>query len=251
MIIQYMSDLHLEFDRPAILEGGESFPIPEVHGDVLVLAGDIDVGINGADWINRCGEHFDHVILLFGNHEFYHHDMPTVREVMPALLASNVHLLDPGHIDIDGYRFIGNTLWSDTDSRAFRAMNDSKIIHNGNHILEVGEVREMWSENVAYIQNNLAECKDIKNIVVTHHAPSIEMCDLNRYGVGYMNSGYATNLQYEPFWDDGSWIDLWISGHTHAVMDKEINGVRCVSNCRGYANYDEVVGFDPNKTVEV
>ena len=48
MKIQYMSDLHLEF------EGEDNMSVPEVFGDVLVLAGDIQVGIRSADWIKAC-----------------------------------------------------------------------------------------------------------------------------------------------------------------------------------------------------
>ena len=246
MKIQYMSDLHLEFDRPAILKGGEGFPVPEKKGDILVLAGDIDVGTTGSHWVNRCADRFEHVILLFGNHEFYHNDMVDVRWEMISLLNDNVELLDPGYVDIDGIRFVGNTLWSDMDGAAFNGMNDSRIIQNGEDRLSLYDVRSMFKLNVAYIQDNLSE--DMPNVVITHHAPDIRMCDLDRYGVSYMNSGYATDI-LDKF--TGFKIPLWISGHTHAVMDQVLRGVRCVSNCRGYANHDEVVGFDPNKVVEV
>ena len=130
MKIQYLSDLHLEFHRRDIKEGKEGFPVPEKVGDVLVLAGDIDLGVGGGDWINQCADTFDNVIFLYGNHEFYHEDMVEVRKELPKYLADNVHVLDPGYVDIDGYRFVGNTLWSDIDIRAFNDMNDSRIIQN-------------------------------------------------------------------------------------------------------------------------
>ena len=247
--IQYMSDLHLEFDRPAILDGGKGFPVPDKKGDVLVLAGDIDIGTKGADFANRCGEVFDHVILLFGNHEFYHNDINKVREEMGELLASNVHLLDPGYVDIEGVRFVGGTLWSTMgdDGRSFYEMNDSRIIHDGEDILSLERVREMYTGQLSFIEENLS--LDLVNVVVTHHAPSIQMCDLNRYGKGYMNTGYATDTTLLADMED--LITLWISGHTHAAFDKNIDGVRCVSNCRGYAGYELTQGFDPNKVVEI
>ena len=104
----------------------------------------------------------------------------------------------------------------------------------------------MFSINKQYIKDNLSI--DIPNVVCTHHAPDVEMCDLARYGENYMNSGYATNI-LEEFKDYD--IRLWVSGHTHAVMDKILHGVRCVSNCKGYYLREKVVGFDSNKTVEI
>lgn len=72
MIIQYASDLHLEFaDNWRYLRDN---PL-EVKGDILILAGDI--GYLGDD--NYCkhpfwdwaSENFKEVIVCMGNHEFY------------------------------------------------------------------------------------------------------------------------------------------------------------------------------------
>ena len=61
MKINYVSDLHLEFG-PMEIE-------PDA-GDVLVLAGDIDIKCQ-VDWINSIASKFDHVIYVLGNHEFF------------------------------------------------------------------------------------------------------------------------------------------------------------------------------------
>lgn len=44
-------------------------------------------------------------------------------------------------------------------------------------------------------------------------------------------------------------IDLWIFGHTHEAVDEVVNGIRFVSNPRGYPN--EETGFRPDLVVNV
>ena len=61
MLIRYMSDLHLEFGEMP----------PPCGGDLLILAGDITVQRTHWDWVAACGEAFDQVIYIFGNHEHY------------------------------------------------------------------------------------------------------------------------------------------------------------------------------------
>jgi len=60
MKIQVMSDLHLEFG---------AFEIPRTDADVIVLAGDIHVGIKAIDWIKNQTKP---VIYVLGNHEYYY-----------------------------------------------------------------------------------------------------------------------------------------------------------------------------------
>ena len=126
--IQFMSDLHLEF---------ATMPVPEVLGDVLVLAGDIHLGANALPWIEQCAKEFKDVIYILGNHEYYGQKMWKLPNNITASLAgysmddpkwpdaetlpkptklfeplTNVHFLDNECIEIDGVNFIGTTLWS-------------------------------------------------------------------------------------------------------------------------------------------
>ena len=81
--INFISDLHLEFG-PMEIE-------PEA-GDVLVLAGDIDIK-GRVDWINSIASKFNHVIYVLGNHEFYRGAMDSIYRKTRERLVSNVHLL--------------------------------------------------------------------------------------------------------------------------------------------------------------
>lgn len=244
MRIQFMSDLHLEFG---------DMETPPVKGDVLVLAGDIHTGTQGVEFINRCADVFPYVLVLMGNHEFYHNNMATLADEInhelnnPAFeMRTNVFLLDNYAIQIDDVNFIGTTLWSDIRPQAFYSMNDSRIIHNGEHKLSSLQVQALFQRNVEFIKDHLMG--DIKNVVLTHHAPSSMSINETRYGKNtIMNTGYATNIldQFEGK------VDLWIHGHTHHCVDYEEYGIHVVSNQRGYVGYEEVEEFDMIATVEV
>ena len=91
MKINFISDLHLEFGPMEIELGG---------GDILVLAGDIDIK-GRVDWINDIAGRFNHVIYVLGNHEFYHGAMNNVYKETRESLVDNVHLLENESIIID------------------------------------------------------------------------------------------------------------------------------------------------------
>ncbi len=58
MKIQYLSDLHLEFDRTCKSAALNKFgDVPDCGADVLVLAGDIDTKLRGVDWAIRQSDH--------------------------------------------------------------------------------------------------------------------------------------------------------------------------------------------------
>jgi len=251
MKIQFMSDLHLEFEKN--IHKSLKLPVPSGGADVLVLAGDIHVGTEAWEWINKAAKNYKKVFFVYGNHEFYNHDINQVRSLFPPMLASNVTVMDNAVEEFEGVNFIGTTLWANMQDRAFYAMNDSRIIYTsaalpyeGRKNLTLENVHDMFVENSNFIFANTKA--DMKNVVITHHAPSFEMIDTRRYQDNSMNTGYATDLL--SLMDEGE-VDLWISGHTHGAMDKVINGIHTVSNCRGYVGYDPTPDFDPKKIVEI
>lgn len=71
MNIQYLSDLHLEYqDNRDFLRSQHL----KVTGDILILAGDIFyLGEKLADsfFLKWASDHYEHVLLIPGNHEFY------------------------------------------------------------------------------------------------------------------------------------------------------------------------------------
>ena len=65
MKLHILNDLHIEF---------EEFAPPATGADVVVLAGDIGVGMDGLRWAKARFSDTP-VIYVPGNHEFYHHDI--------------------------------------------------------------------------------------------------------------------------------------------------------------------------------
>ena len=84
--------------------------IPVTDADVVVLAGDIHLGREGRIWARN--QFFAKpVIYVLGNHEFYRHSLPELTETLKRETeGSNIHLLENGAVEINGYTFLGCTL---------------------------------------------------------------------------------------------------------------------------------------------
>lgn len=235
--VQYMSDLHSEFDK---------MKVPEKKGDILVLAGDIDIGVDSMEFLDGCSSVFDHTLVVLGNHEFYHNDISTLYQDMKDGVHGNVKVLQNDLFTINGVTFAGCTLWSDMQERAFYSMNDSNLISKkGKTLFNHNDVLKEYHDSYKFLQGNKGEI----DVVISHHAPSIQSVNTARYGSDApINTGYYTNIL--PSFK-GSRVKTWIHGHTHYCVDYEEEGIRVVSNQRGYINYDEVPSFNPGKVIEI
>lgn len=101
MKIQVLSDLHIEF-RP--------FDIPDTDADVVVLAGDIHLGIKGIIWAIKNISNKP-VIYVLGNHEYYGQTYPKlIKKLKETSTGTNVQILENELIQIGGVNFLGCTL---------------------------------------------------------------------------------------------------------------------------------------------
>ena len=81
--------------------------------DAVVLAGDVNLGTKGIEWIKAKIQNKP-VIYVLGNHEYYKGAYPkTLNKIMEAAKNSNVFVLEDSSVDINGVRFHGSTLWTD------------------------------------------------------------------------------------------------------------------------------------------
>ncbi|MFC7348279.1 metallophosphoesterase [Chryseobacterium zhengzhouense] len=101
MKIQIISDLHQEFGFSDL-----SFDL----ADVVILAGDVNLGTRGIEWIkNKIPK--KPVIYVLGNHEYYKGSYPkTLNKILEAAENSNVSVLENSFVDIEDVRFHGATL---------------------------------------------------------------------------------------------------------------------------------------------
>lgn len=247
MKIQIVSDLHIEF---------ADFTLPETDADVIVLAGDIGVGLGGLQWIVE--QYIDKpIIYVPGNHEFYKHDICLIDELCDGA-PSNVYVLNDSMIEIQGIRILGSILWTDfelfglTDKyfsvqQAKTNMADFSVIMNGNKTFIPEDSIQLHNQSVGWLKCMLSEPFEGNTVVVTHHAPSAISVH-PRYASNLLTPAFASNL--EDMMDEDR-AKLWIHGHMHNPSDYEINGTRILCNPRGYAHYETTHDFNPSLVVSV
>jgi predicted phosphodiesterase len=246
MKLHIASDLHAGF---------APFDPPDTGADVLVLAGDVDVGVDGIR-LAREWARGRPVLYVAGNHEFYGQAVPRhVGKMAAAAAGSPVELLENREVEIGGVRFLGCTLWTDFELSGDRArcmaaaqsgMNDFRRIR-----VEPEYRRFRPSDTIGIHRrslNWLVERLDAPfsgpTVIVTHHAPGIRSINpVHRDDP--VSAAFASGLEWLL---DGR-AALWIHGHTHFSCDYTIGGTRVVSNQRGYPGED--TGFHPAFVVEV
>lgn len=238
MKIRVLSDLHMEFTNylPAHLD-----PVGE---DLVVLAGDIGVGIDGIEWA-KAAFAGRRVIYVLGNHEYYRHDWNELLvRARKAAQGSNVTFLENDVLDIDGVRILGCTLWTDFKARgaeryeksaelARRSMNDYLAITNlaqKRRVILPIDVAERCEDSYWWLQQKIQRSEQ-PLLVITHHAPT--MHGINpRFAHDPLNPAFHNafdELVVPP-------VVAWIYGHNHYNVDHVVNGVRLISNQRGYPN---------------
>ncbi|MDB3907896.1 metallophosphoesterase, partial [Crocinitomicaceae bacterium] len=175
MKVQIISDLHQEFGMSEL-----SFK----SADIVVLAGDVNIGTKGIDWIKSTIKDKP-VIYVLGNHEYYKGSYPkTLKKISAIANESNVHVLENKAITIDDVCFHGATLWTDFslfgNPRQYGSicqgkMNDYKKIRRDPSYskLRTIDTFAIHNKSMNWLENSLNESECATNIVVTHHAPSI------------------------------------------------------------------------------
>ena len=231
MKLHILNDLHIEF---------EDFKPPVIDADVVVLAGDIGVGMQALSWVQyRFPDR--PVIYVPGNHEFYHHDIALIDE-LKAQAPDNIHVLNDDQVEISGARFLGSILWTDfalfgeadkffAMQQARQGMTDFSIIRNGGRPFTPEDAIKLHTASRDWLASMLAKPFAGKTVVVTHHAPSSQSVH-PRFARDLLTPAFASNLENMM---DGARVALWTHGHMHESYDYEIYGTRVVCNPRGYA----------------
>lgn len=259
MKIALASDLHVEFgDIDLVNEGG---------ADVLILAGDVvqlkdlektsEWGDRSRYFFQRVSQNFPRTLYVMGNHEHYSGDfakgVSRFRTFCDQHYINNITLLDKETVTIDGYDFIGGTLWTDfnnmdtmTMHNAATAMNDYRGVKNTNDT-------QTWkflpkhalsdhTRMVGYLQNCMDNYResgrtDRRVIVITHHAPSRGSIHEKYAYDTLMNGNFYTPM--DEFIEANPQVQLWIHGHMHDPFDYVIGQTRVVCNPRGYVGYEQ------------
>lgn len=237
-------------------------PDPDEY-DVVILAGDIHVGLKGLYW---AAQTFSLPVLLVpGNHEWYGNRLERIAVEMRACAKElGIHYLDNDVLELDGVRFIGSTLWTDFELLGSGMADIGKALHaakngiadfNGTIIYgTTGWFRPEQSVTLhrvcrQFLADELAKPFDGKTCVITHHLPSKHSVS-PRFASDVLSAAFASNLD-----DLVTQADLWIHGHTHDPFDYQLGKCRVVCNPRGYPDRlrdtYENRGFDAQKIIEI
>jgi predicted phosphodiesterase len=249
MKLHIISDLHLEF---------ASYDVLGLEADVIILSGDIGVGMKGIEWAARLLNRTNaHIIYICGNHEFYRHEINSLRKAMKAYCSAPIgwegdnsqhrlHFLDDDEVILNGVRFLGSTLW--TDFKLFgedmkqecmlegqQRLNDFRLIDVGEWAFNAMDSIDLHNKSVEWLTHKLKKEKfDGKTVVVTHHLPSAESV-VARYKKDVLSACFASKLDNLL-----GYSELWIHGHTHDSLDYVSRGTRVICNPRGYSRYEGV-----------
>lgn len=251
MKLQIFSDLHLE-------HGATFFP-QQNESEVVILAGDIHIGLQGLEYAVTLIETLNkHVIYVPGNHEFFWHDVITLREEMQRFSKQHakLHVLDNTQINVHGVRFIGSTLWTDyqIDQRfpvnknqkiAAMYLKDHRLIQYAQRRFSPQDALQLHLESKAFLTTALQQPFDGKTVVVTHHAPSLA-CAHPYFGFNKLAGAYISDCDALL-----KQADLWCYGHTHANVDFVIENCRVVSNQKGHIRERLPQAFRADLVVEI
>jgi len=246
MKIHFFSDVHNEMNT--------TFRYEETDADVVVMAGDIDIGNGGLRWaLDNIKD--KPVLYVLGNHEFYAQRHPElIAQLKQECTGTNVSVLEKDTVTINGVNFHGCTLWTDygfnnevlRDQAICKAMiSDYSYILNsetGQKLIPERTV-ELHLASLQWLEQSLIHHSNERNVVITHHAPHPSSLPEHRRR-GSIAAAYVTDLsnfitKHCPA--------LWIHGHTHKVSHYSIG--RCTVLCNPRGSGDYVDRFDPKACV--
>ncbi len=247
MKLHVLSDIHVEF---------ESFDAPATDADVVILAGDIDVGRNGLDWaLQQFPE--KPVIYVLGNHEYYGKAIPRYTEKLREFASgTNVHILEQEALTLDGVTFLGCTLWTDFELfgdpriagyEATQKRTDYKRIRVSPKYSRLRSIdtAAIHHRSRRWLDSQLQESSN-DVVVVTHHAPSRKSLPNSRHD-DLMNAADVSDL--DEFVSRSN-AKFWIHGHLHAPSDYTLGTTRVLCNPKGYPDeYNDQ--FVPDFVVEI
>lgn len=251
MKIQLLSDLHIEFWPTAAKFHLAMFDSFQTDADVLVLAGDINVGrANTLSSLKEFAKRYKHVIYVMGNHEEYGQDFGAYMDLEKFYdkLPENVNFLDfDDFVIIDGVSFFGSCLYTNfgndplAENMARYGINDFQRISGASTRGYAAE----YNKAIETIEDcyNVATDNGLKKVIVTHFLPAME-CISERFRTPdnlVFNKYFANNL--------GNYIaelkdTTWLFGHTHDSIDMFIGDTRMLCNPMGYFGHEMNPNFN-------
>ena len=251
MILQFCSDLHLEF--PENWEFLKENPLAP-QGSILILAGDVlplAIRDRFTYFFDELSAQFDMVYWLPGNHEYYHADISICSGSYPEFIRKNILLLNNQTVYLDGIRLIFSTLWTrispQNEALIEGSINDFRLIKFKGKLLSASGYNQLHRESLVFVGQELAKDFKGKTLLVSHHVPTL-LHYPDKYARDRLNEAFAVEL-FSFIQHSG--IDAWIYGHHHYNTEMfQIGDTALLTNQLGYVRCKEHLGFVPDKTVD-
>ena len=198
------------------------------------------------------------MIYILGNHEYYKGSYPkTLNKIKYAAENTNIRVLEDSFLDIEDIRFHGCTLWTDfalfgnsveAGMYCQPKMNDYKMVKRDPSYSKMRTVDTFKIHQFSkhWLNESLENSTKEKNIVVTHHAPSLLSVPDN-FKNDLLTSAYASNLddfitKHQP--------DFWFHGHIHTPCRYSIGKTKVICNPHGYLD-EPYNGYDREMIIEI
>ena len=241
MKIQYMSDIHLEFEQNALFFRDNM----EITAEYLIIAGDFFVFNKKLtplqkEIISKLSKSYKKVMIVFGNHEFYAgYLLNPVRNKGMVKLEHNIEYLYNQKVIIDDVTFLFSTLWSkipSTCEKKMIAINDFNLIKVFPYTNITVPYFNHEHENCAlWIKKLVKSLTNTKIVVVSHHVPSYSLLD-QQHENSSLNCAFATDMDD---YIEQSNIAYWIYGHSHFnAPEKKIGNTTLLTNQLGYTHLE-------------
>lgn len=240
-----ISDLHVETWKETFDWSGQA------TSPICVVAGDISTDPAVVkETLKHLSKEYAAVFYIDGNEE--HKNKldnlgASYKDLSRAISRiKRTTFLQDNVIVFDGIALVGTNGWwgFDLDSRigvdeSKHAMQQRYSHYNPGLIIDSDAIQTCAKTDAAYLINTVQRLqthKDVKKIViVTHTVPGADLIehDISLYGTPRFNTMGNKMVRLVSDVDLENKIHTWCFGHYHRPVDRLIDGVRYVNNCRG------------------
>ncbi len=240
MTFDLISDLHLDPHETLDWMGQATSPICIVAGDI---SRDVEVVRETLEHLGKC---YQAVFYIDGNNE-HRYNLDVIEQSYSILENAitdipNVVFLQNNCVIINGVAIIGTNGWwtwdfdHNIDEQQCKLWWTDVMKTNYN---TTTDIESYAFDDVAYLINSVKKLQthsDVKRIVVvTHTVPAMDLIShdvtiTDTYEFNKMGNSHMSLVLDE---DTENKIDTWCFGHYHNSVDRNINGVRYVNNCKG------------------
>lgn len=215
-----------------------------------VVAGDVSRDRKFlAETLKHLGQCYQGVFYIDGNdeHTNYINDLGTSYRDLRRFVDrfKNVVFMQDNVVIINGVAVVAvNGWWTydfdpDLDSEQSQQWFDQRYGANEN---TADIITNMAISDAQYLHNSIAKLqthRDVKSIVVVSHTvpnPELVNHDIELVNTHRFNTIGNQHLMLALDQDTEHKIKTWCFGHYHRPVDREINGIRYINNCRGRGN---------------